>query len=462
MVQLTNLELRRFNLQLQAGGGFQSIFGVAALPLKQLQLHYCTLLIDETAGLAGALSLLTGLEYLSIHNVTRAQGDREIGFPTEIWQSLQQLTHLEVAGWCESNQGVPQSLQALTRLAHLRIESFYSKWPLRIDADTLSSSQLTHVELPSVPRDVLFTPGVLAGKTQLQHLQVPHCSLPGGAADVSQLLSELQHLQQLTHLDLSKGLRAVSNSNPPAAAYASLTASSNLQHLDVRLCTFPTGVWEHVFPADRQLPHLQLLQVSGCRASAGGCAAAPDCSRLARCCPGLQSVYMIGLKCGTGQLAALSRLTGLRTLHVTVNEKIDDGVWDCCCLTGLRELELADDGYADSIAILLELTRLRQLTRLAFTVVNQDYEPYLACESGETQFRQVSLGLCDHIDAGLWIATCTAMSGVLGKVFACVKISSHQQHQKVGAFQDGLPMCIVSAASYGMGMQPAVLCSSLP
>jgi hypothetical protein len=72
-------------------------------------------------------------------------------------------------------------------------------------------------------------------------------------------------MQQLTHLDLKTCLRAVSapyraeTGRPPVAAYAALTASSKLQYLDISGACLPPGVWQHLFPADRQLPSLQFL-----------------------------------------------------------------------------------------------------------------------------------------------------------------------------------------------------------
>jgi hypothetical protein len=106
---------------------------------------------------------------------------------------------------------------------------------------------------------------------------------------------------------------AVEGANPPSAAYSALTASSQLQHLSISECTLPTGVWQHVFPAGRHLPHLQSLNISYVKqATDYGYAAAPEGSRLVSCCPGLQSLDM-----GLLQYNAEGLLQLIQLLHIT-------------------------------------------------------------------------------------------------------------------------------------------------
>jgi hypothetical protein len=107
-------------------------------------------------------------------------------------------------------------------------------------------------------------------------------NLPGGAARAAQLLSELQHLQQLTFLDLQNSMRAAIG-NPPAAAFSALTASSKLQYLSISACTLPAGIWQHMFPAGRQLPDLQELDIPGIWMPSCSFATAPHGSSLVRC-----------------------------------------------------------------------------------------------------------------------------------------------------------------------------------
>jgi hypothetical protein len=165
--------------------------------------------------------------------------------------------------------------------------------------------------------------GVLAGKTQLQHVTL-HCSgTYGGGTGLSlrPLLSHLQELQQLTHLHLAASLK-LSPSDArchPAAAFSALTASNKLQYLDLGGCELPEGVWQHMFPAGRQLPHLTLLDIANVRQPGAAAAplhrcltaaTAPDVSHLISCCPSLQSLDMTSLQCSAEQLAPLQGLTG--------------------------------------------------------------------------------------------------------------------------------------------------------
>ena len=51
-------------------------------------------------------------------------------------------------------------------------------------------------------------------------------------------------------------------SNISAADFSALTASSKLQHLSLSRCWLPAGVWQHMFPAGRQLPQLRSLKIT--------------------------------------------------------------------------------------------------------------------------------------------------------------------------------------------------------
>jgi hypothetical protein len=136
-----------------------------------------------------------------------------------------------------------QPLKALTRLADLR---------LHVDAMVTASMladmhQLTRLDVSAGE----IEPGVLVGKTLLQHLVLPGVS--GPVAKQVQLLSQLWHLQELTHLSIHDSFGVTEATTPPAA----LTANSKLQTLVLDCCTMPAGVWQHVLPAGRRLPYLQ-------------------------------------------------------------------------------------------------------------------------------------------------------------------------------------------------------------
>jgi hypothetical protein len=158
-------------------------------------------------------------------------------------------------------------------------------------------------------------PGVLAGKAQLQHLDLS-AHIRGGAAGHAELLSHLAALSQLTFLRLSSAAISVDNDGetPLAAAYAALTASSRLRTLNIQDCALPAEVWQHVFLANRVLPHLTALNL-GCIELPSDSLdrdyhTAPDTSSLLSCCPGLRFLDITGLDTTEAQLGPLRALPG--------------------------------------------------------------------------------------------------------------------------------------------------------
>jgi hypothetical protein len=292
-------------------------------------------------------------------------------FPTSVLQRLQQLTYLELAhidvkGRDDEHHDL-QPLQALTRLVDLRLQRLVGE-NTSITASMLSGTpSLTRLELPETAAGVVFDAAVLDGKDQLQHLHMCNVAIDADA----ELLTLLQHLHQLTHLCLSHCLTGAGGT-PPTAAYAALTASSKLRHLDISGCTLPAGAWQHVFPAGRQLPHLQYLGMSWITLPCGSWAAAPDGSSLVRCCPSIQAIRMEGLEGSLELLGALKQLSGLHTLHLDYEEEEEEDGFDAaecmqavCQLTGLRELSVVVP-YGTGDGPLLQLTQLKRLTTLSY------------------------------------------------------------------------------------------------
>mgnify|MGYP001807302582 CR=1 FL=1 len=310
--------------------------------------------IASSQELAAALSLLpAGLEHLGIRSLlfnSSLTPEHDLGISTAMLQDLQQLTYLELAGnkiqKFDHDSAVLQPLQAFASLVDLRLNSQSLHLNAAVDFDLTASMlsgahRLTRLEV----RADTWEADVLSGKSQLQHLHIPFSKLTGGSAPEAQLLSHLQHMQQLTYINLSCGLRRMEVGNPPAAAYSALTASSKLQHLGIRGCTLPAGVWRHIFPSDRQLPHLQFLNISGVRQLLQGSdgalyAPAPKGSGLVSCCPGLTFLVMHDLHHSTGLLKALQGLSALRTLCAGYAVYSIEGCNAVCQLTGLRDLSV--------------------------------------------------------------------------------------------------------------------------
>ena len=288
--RLNTLHIRGLHVQLQPGDGFAGVLH-AWMPLKQLQLDTCDLL-DGKEGLAAALPLLPSLQHLSIGD-TDGQA-KSIPFPSGILQVLQQLTYLELAACTlqDPDSLQPECMHVLTRLQDLRLDLWGA---VSVSASTLSGArQLTRLQLRGSMNAGMccaFWAAVLAGRTQLRHLALQQCDLQGGTTGVTELLSHLQQLQQLTYLNLRSSLENLA----PMGCYSALTASSQLQHLDISECVLPAGVWQHVFSSTRKLPHLRMLDVEyvthpSSPEDPAGPAAAPEGSRLVSCCSGLQTL----------------------------------------------------------------------------------------------------------------------------------------------------------------------------
>jgi hypothetical protein len=416
LTQLSSLQLYGVDPRMQPGGGHPGVLGAAVpLPLKQLQLKQC-IVLDQEEGLIAALARLPGLEHLSIVHAVDSDGDTMCVPLGEVLPGLQQLTYLEIENmWFaaaselfaadeaeEAGVSVPdpigvqmQHLSVLTRLADLRLLDLSSSFT----ASMLSGVQsLTRLQLAagSYP-DVYFEPAALAGKTVLQHLELKFKAMLDGAQG-AQMLAQLQLQQELTCLklhDSSKPLFA-----PPVAAFAALTASSTLRHLDVSRCSLPEGVWQHVFPTGRQLPHLRVLGIS---------AAVPEGTRLVSCCPGLESLTILGLERSRELLAPLQGLSSIHTLHMEPSWRNSEGFQGVVNLTRLRKLKLVDPPNVAN-ELLLQLTQLTQLTSL-------DYNG--SVKGGKRGIFQCEVG-CAWLLMKLFVVKATAnISYCLGLCLSC-------------------------------------------
>jgi hypothetical protein len=255
--------------------------------------------------LAAALSLLPDLKHLSLMgnccgklplDDPVAPGYAQVCyFPGSALQG-KQLTHLEVTLAHLRGEDGMRHLQGLTQMQDLWLHLFPAGRPhaCDINAHMLSGMQhLTNLTIKGAKNASVFEPGALAGKTTLQHLYLLEYNVAGGSAGVAELLSHLQHMQQLTSLTLRNSL-VNQEPNPPPAASSALTASSKLHYLDIGYSTLPAEVWQHVFPAGRQLPHLEELIVSFARTrtldvwDSQDASDAPAGSRMVTCCPALR------------------------------------------------------------------------------------------------------------------------------------------------------------------------------
>jgi hypothetical protein len=379
-LRLSSLQLEGLCLQLQHSYSFQGVLGdtVVVAALKQLRLRSCQL-YDVGDDLEAALPLLpSGLEHLSINGLySWYVREHPVRVPAVVLQPLQQLTYLELS--CGIKQGPDkatpalQPLTALTRLVDLRLHVGYTDGGDGSSVITAAMlSHTCHLTRLQLSHEAKVEPGILACKTKLQHLQLVECVLLGREGE-AQLLSHLQHLQQLTYLSLCETLRS-GDSKP--SAYAALTASSMLERLDIGWCRLPDGVWPHIFPTGRQLPHLRWLGLEVAETQVNWPAEAPDGSSLVSCCPSLWGLNIEGLQCTRELLVALQGLSRLCDLYVDDFSTTGEGVEALCQLKQLEQLYVACVNTTQE-GLLLQLTQLKQLGRLTyigrFNDINRDF-----------------------------------------------------------------------------------------
>jgi hypothetical protein len=173
-----------------------------------------------------------------------------------------------------------------------------------------------------------FPPAVLLHMPHVTKLDCRSCA----EQRMPETLAALQHLQQLRELELHEVLVTAS-----ATDYAALTASSQLQTLQLQGCSMAATAAEHMFTAGRPLPHLTQVYISPDEGWPEITDEAADwlqdpaglrhyslvvgpahVGRLVACCPALQELGMLVLKDGVvaSDLAPLLQLTGLTRLGI--------------------------------------------------------------------------------------------------------------------------------------------------
>jgi len=361
LIQLPCPNLRELNLsyiKLQlSGSSTQPRVLHSCTRLNKLLLQYCQF-VDGHSSLS-ALSSLVPLQHLElIMGAVVSRPTNDACLPSTLLQHLTELTHLCLQHADQLlNADSLQHASCLVNLQELHITG--SSFPLS-HSTTPGWSRLTALRKVSIQRASL-DPSILQDCTQLHGLALHWVNIvgAGGAAALLSLLGRLQQLKSLKFFQPEYDW--------PAAAYTSLTASSHLHELAVYIDSLPPGVWQCVFPSDRQLPALRDLTLSAYEwdeshplpASASG---TDDISRLASCCPGLHKIT-IDVQPGA-QLSPLAKVSGLTSLSVSgLHEEGFESLRALSELVSLQELSV-EPGRPITPQDLLRLTALTGLTRL--------------------------------------------------------------------------------------------------
>jgi len=203
------------------------------------------------------LSALSALQHLEL-NLGGLSSQQPAAAALTFLQQLPQLTalHLELNLWHGRMQQQPtgaalNGLQQLPQLTALKLSRV--PWAIKLRSmpaiTVLTALRVLHLEdCASVDPTVLAT-------ISLQQLYLS-CRDPWDADGSAALLAAIGHLHELVKLELCHNRCW---SNPSAAAYSALTASSHLQHLILSGCELPTGAWQQMFPPTRCLPELRHL-----------------------------------------------------------------------------------------------------------------------------------------------------------------------------------------------------------
>jgi len=320
---------------------------------------------------------------------------------------LQQL-QLDLSDGADATAAGLAPLEQLPQLSRLTVKCYADDdiWsPQRVDITSTSTpsilqlTQLKHLELHACG---VLEPLVLSRMPHLTHLAVLHTPLQGGAAGAAALLAVLPQLNQLQVLLLSGSLHhdppppplppgdaegddsedeeqqqeegdeaaaaaeqdgeAAAPQLPPAEAYAALTASAQLQHLDLADCTLHEDAAQHMFPPGLQRQQLRALVLAGPKSGLRISDSQVFCSSVTSCCGNLQELVIIQ-QAVDAQFVALQQLTSLIKLCVW---KASNSV--AVQLAALQTLEhLCLDSSSLNDLGLLALTALRRLTELRVT-----------------------------------------------------------------------------------------------
>jgi hypothetical protein len=152
---------------------------------------------------------------------------------------------------------------------------------------------------------------------RLKNLQSTRTSQPG------ELLTTLQHLTQLQHLNLHHtDCTLYRVSAQQHQCFSALTASTQLTGLQiVNLCWIPVPqpAFQHMFPPGRVLPYLKELQLAGTTSAWRPCVEAAQVGMIAASCPALQNVNLQGVTSNGFDVSCLAQLPA----GVTVVEGLD-------------------------------------------------------------------------------------------------------------------------------------------
>lgn len=317
-------------------------------------------------------------------------------------QQLPRLIVLELPGMPLTSTAV-QHIGAMQSLQSARLEHVHTHvWlmprgdlhhlPSSITQLLLRDNRQVHDNAPSLPPHLhqltalvhlelqmgALQPALLGSVAQLRHLQLIGCSLLPSPIDVeyqtqgtAALLDVLTQLTALQHLGLE--LRKMDIVSIPPQRFSALTASSHLTQLCIateEVRPLPLHAVQHMIPAGRQMPLLQVLSIYSSVHQdlvdhvGLACLDGTDIARICSSCRNLQRLCITCALQPDTDLSVLLQLpascAGLETGGVAFS---DAAASVLAQLTQLQDLCWTDSpGFTD--AGFEKLTALTQLARL--------------------------------------------------------------------------------------------------
>jgi hypothetical protein len=361
---LLELDLNHCDVQLSPARGKTGV--IQCCPkLTQLELGVLNITDSPEGTVLDSLSSLVHLQDLAVYP---AVDPYAIGGPYAIRDlskatlpSLEHLTSLYVNYLSVENL---YQLSALTGLQKLYLAVDIPVGPLSCPGLVFPAS-LTAIYLRSTVEGGLLSL-LPAG---LQFLHILECGVEGPAEGPGSFLSSISRVQHLMRLQLHMDGFAW----PPAApAYSALTPSSTLVELELCDPGLPAGIWQHMFPPTRQLPHLTSLIVGSMWFAQDPLSAwgAADISSLVSCCPNLREGLHMLVQPGL-HVSELHKLTALARLDLMYSSDpisgLEESLRGLAAITQLTVLEVWLNSPDLTGASFMPLTSLTALTKLRCT-----------------------------------------------------------------------------------------------
>jgi hypothetical protein len=354
LLELRLLEMCSAQLGPAADGSPGVILGCTKLTCLEVACN----IIDAPAGTTvDSLSRLVRLQKLTMEPKVGGTMYYINGVSVATLPRLTCLTFLEVS--CLSERNLAQ-LDVLTNLQVLHLTSAVPEiGPNTVPGLVFPACITNLMVLGAVAPELL-----LLVPTGLKALVILGRDL-SQAEGPGSLLLHIAQLPPLLQLDVSVEVW-------PAAgpAYSALTASSSLEFLGLSQATLPAGVWPHVFPVARNLPHLTRIDFDGAQGmpDVPSAMAAADILNLVRCCPNLCGIDALALQHGlhVSELCKLTALTslGLQYADSTAHSS-SASMRGLASVVQIQALTLDISSPVATVSSLLPLTSLTALTSLS-------------------------------------------------------------------------------------------------